>query len=327
MSEHVLVSPLGFSPGAVSGLAFALMEADYPISRVVTLGTSHQDVQGAAQILKNLFRDMEEMAYESLHIAATELRRTDDSTADFVAQMGLALESANQNGNTVHVGVTGGRSGMGALAALATNLYGADHLWHFWVTDDIEKGGRLHELSGSYTIDNRYLNPTIQEGSYEIVELPFVDLRPLHPLIWDYHRNGRLPQDTPLAQLLTKGQVKRLQDVFPAGLTISKADELVEMIQSYPQLERDKQDKAMIRLGRILTGAGVTDEATEDRLRKLMQAGLPVEHVLTLAANVEDKTGFWHWLQDNKDQISTTTTVAGFVLNGLELWLKVKGYI
>lgn len=327
MSEHVLVSPLGFSPGAVSGLAFALIEASYPVSRVITLGTSHEDVHSAARHLENLFHEVDDILYEPYFIPAEELRERDDSTNAFVAQMGLALESARPEENIVHVGVTGGRSGMGALAALATNLYGAEHLWHFWVAEEIEKGGRQQDLRPPFTIDNRYLNPTVEDGLYELVELPFIDLRPLHHLIWEYHKNGTVPLDTPLTRLLRQGQFRRLQDVFPAGLTISSADELIEMIRQYPDLERPEQRKVDVRLGRILENAGVSDAATTDRLLKLMEAGLPGEQVWVLAAAAEDRTGFWQWLQENQDLIKTGSTVTAVILKGLEIWLKTQGFM
>ncbi len=326
MSEHILIAPLGFSPGAVSGLAFALMEADHPISQVITLGTSHPDVIASAQILKTLFYEMGDMAYTPLHIRAKELREEDDSANSFVSQMGLALKEANKDGNTVHVGVTGGRSGMGALAALATNLYGADHLWHFWVSEDIEKGGRLRDLPQPFTMDNRFLNPTVEDGAYEIVELPFVDLRPLHPLIWEYYRNGRFLQDSPLSQLLTQSQAKRLQDIFPPELSITKADELTAIIQAYPTLNRDEQNKSMVQLGRILSTAGVIKEATEGRLLKLIQADLPADQILTLPVKDEDKKGFLKSLQENSDLIAAAASVGGLIIKGVELWLKGKGY-
>ncbi len=327
MCEHVLVSPLGFSPGAVSGLAFALIKAYYPISRVITLGTSHPDVRSAANYLKNLFDEEEDMEYEPCFISAKELRETDDSTNTFVSKMGLALESARPGENIVHVGVTGGRSGMGALAALATNLYGAEHLWHFWVAEEIERGGRLQDLRPPFTRDNRYLNPTVEDGLYELVELPFVDLRPLHDLIWEYHKNGTVPLDTPLTRLLRQGQFRRLQDVFPAGMTISSADELIALIQQYPDLDRLEQRKADVRLGHILENAGMADEATTDRLLRLMEAGLPGERVLILAAEAEDRTGFWQWLQEHQDLIKAGSTVTGVMLKGLEIWLKTQGYM
>ena len=325
MSEHVLVSPLGFSPGAVSGLAFALIEENYPISWVITVGTAHEDVKASAQILETLFHDMD-ILYKPLHIPATELRQSEDSTDAFVSHMGLALESACKDRNKVHVGVTGGRSGMGALAALATNLYGADHLWHLWVEDYIEKGGRSKNLLP--TIENQFLNPTVVPDAYELVDLPLVDLRPLHPIIWEYYKDGREPDPhSALYQLFQGGQIKRLQDVFPAGLTMSKADELINLIRTYKDMDPGDQDKAMMELGSILAHAGVIDEATKTKLQKLVKAGLPSNEVLAIAKTANDKMDFWKVILKNQDTIGVTSNVIAAMLQGIVLYLQIKGFM
>lgn len=328
MGEHVLVSPLGFSPGAVTGLAIALMENNYPISHVITVGTSHDNVHKAARYLENLFHELEDLVYEPRYIKGNELRDEEDAAHEFVAHMGLALEAASQNNNIVHVGVTGGRSGMGALAALATNLYGADFLWHMWVTEEIERGGRVTDLEEPLTLENRYLNPTLEEGAYELVSLPFIDLRPLHPLIWEYHRTGKAPDtDSPLYRLFVGGQAQRLQDVFPAGLTLKLADELIALIQSYPTQSSDEQARSLVHLGAILTQAGITEPSTEDRLRKMMQAGLGGDALQRILDGDKDKVGFWQWVKTHQGELTVSGTFTTIILQGLELFLKARGYL
>lgn len=333
--EHVLVSPLGRSPGAVSGIALALIGGDngrvgnHDIARVITVGTSHPDVKKAARILTSVFHETE-IAYEQRAIKPAELREEDDSADQYFKEFGRALEDVNESGATAHVAVTGGRSGMGALAALSTNLYGADYMWHLWVHDDIAKGGEIDSLQPPYTLENPCLNPTLEDGHYEVVRLPFIDLRPLHPYIRKYAAKGRVPDqdfEHPLLRLLLQSNLDRLAEVFPATISIREADRIVEMAQQYPSSDGEEQRRLDMELGRILERSDITDEATEERLRALIAGGMPVDRVLAAAKRGEDKTGFWEWLAANKDSIETATTTGAFIVKALELWLKVHGYI
>jgi len=135
----------------VSGVAFALWrgvsEGDniihYPINRVATVGTSHSEVREAAQCLQPLFA-AEGIEYHAEFITQEELKGNDQSVSNFVTRLGDLFDRYRDE--KLHIAVTGGRSGMGALAALAASLYGADFLWHLWVPETIEAKGHIRLL-------------------------------------------------------------------------------------------------------------------------------------------------------------------------------------
>ncbi|MCA9954852.1 MAG: hypothetical protein KC434_09050, partial [Anaerolineales bacterium] len=179
MGEGILVTPLGLSPGAVSGMALALnAQLGYgTISRVEVIGTTNRASQEVSQKLHELLQE-KDILYQPHFIPQAELD-VDEAAKAFMLLMGQVLASLDGQGHTVHVGVTSGRSGMGALAALATNVYGADYLWHLWVSREIEDKGRWDLLPKPVKLENnKYLDPTLEEGAYQVVALPFLDLRP-----------------------------------------------------------------------------------------------------------------------------------------------------
>lgn len=336
MTDHVLISPLGRSPGAVSGVALALIGGhntigeNFNISRVITVGTSHPKVKAAARILKSVF-NYTEILYEEQGIEAAELREGDGSANAYMQRFGQVLEEVNADQATVHVAVTAGRAGMGALAALSTNLYGTDYMWHFWVHDDIASRGDVDLLEPPLTIDNVHLNPTLEEGSYELVDLPAPDLRPLHPVIWEYLREDKVPDVTsPLYPLFASGKIRRLQDIFPATLTMSQADRILELRQQYPGADEATRQDIMAEFWRIIGRSTIIDDEAYQRLQKLVTSGASAEKVLAIARRAEDKTGFWHWVENNQDKIAmaaATATASDFLLNAIQLWLQFQGYI
>lgn len=209
MKRHVLISPLGRSPGAVSGVYFGLEDLGVKVDEVITVGTADAGVKKAGTVqLRSLFGEEGGVVYRPRFMADEELRGGEDDISPFAARMGLYIEQARDDGSVIHVAVTGGRSGMGALAALAAQLYGADHIWHLWVAPEIEKGGTVDKLRFPYSRRNLYLNPTVEKGKegealWELVELPLVDLTWLHGPIREYVQTGAvsdagaLPRDVP----------------------------------------------------------------------------------------------------------------------------------
>lgn len=336
----VLVSPLGRSPGAVSGMFFALKaQRDIEIEQVVTVGTSHPQVRSAsANYLSPLFEYLQ-VAYDPIHIPASDLREGRKNIAPFVAMIELALKNAQEAGHRVHVAVTGGRSGMGALAALATNFYGADHLWHLWVSREIEDGGTVDKLFGltepEAMVNSPYLNPTVDGAdSCEVVDLPFVDLRPLHDVLWTWRRTGQmLDPSSALALFFKTAGIQRFQDIFPAGLTFVQADDILTLKTQFARSTPQDQYTLMAELGTILHEAGVVDEIERQQLVDMV-AG-QARDVFAFAETVrKDRTGFWEWVKQRKDEIGVAmaavggvSTALGTLLKALELYLKANGYM
>jgi len=232
MTQHVLVSPLGFAPGAVSGVYFVLRKKHVEVDQVITVGTAHRYVRNAAATLETLFRRVGNVDYKQCYIDAIDLKGPErDASGPFAARLGLYVDRAHQAQQTVHVAVTGGRSGMGALAALAAQLYRADHLYHLWVNEEIEREGIARATPDP---NNRYVNPTVEDGLCELVSLPFADLSGLVDEMRG-HRAGPPPEDWPADRLVGKAPATfdTLTHYVPAGLSRANARRLYGLINRW----------------------------------------------------------------------------------------------
>jgi hypothetical protein len=242
MTEHVLISPLGFAAGAVSGVYFALKEQGVAVDKVITVGTRHDDVLSAAEILERLFRRVGDVDYKPCYIDAIDLKgRERDASGPFAARMGLYIDQARKAEQTVHVAVTGGRSGMGALAALAAQLYRADHLYHLWVDEEIE----LHGIARAEPDpENKYVNPTIEPGLCELVALPFANLSKLVEAVQSS------PTEMPdrWVELVAERApiaLDTLTGYVPPGLSLRSARELLGLGERWRvQEEASQEDQA-----------------------------------------------------------------------------------
>jgi len=342
MGSDVLVSPLGRAPGAVSGVYFALREhRQVEIGEVVTVGTSHPDVMSAASnYLGKLFERLD-VRYDPIHIPALDLRGRNREIMPYVSMIGLALEQAHQyvqqSRGEVHVAVTGGRSGMGALAALATNLYGADHLWHLWVKPSIEERGTVDRLVGltepAEMELSPFLNPTMETDACELVALPFLDLRPLHQTLWAYRRTGEAPDpQSPIAALFARAGIQNFAQVFPAGMTFEVADRIMELKARYAQATPREQAGIMAEVGVSLKDYCVVGEKEWQAVVDLVISRAAPQALVDLAHRAKDRVGFWRWLTQNEKAVTAATAVVGtavetgsFVLEALGLYLKAQG--
>jgi hypothetical protein len=225
MTQHVLISPLGFAAGAVSGVYFALQAYQgVHVDKVITVGTRHDEVRNAAATLGDLFPLLGDVEYQSHYIDAEYFKGKErDASGPFAARMGLYIDQAHKAGHIVHVAVTGGRSGMGALAALAAQIYRADHLYHLWVDSKIERDGIAKALPDP---QNKYINPTVEDGLCELVNLPFVNLAGLIEAV--KQSPTELPE--PWAERLTEKPPIALDTLLgyvPPGLSLRSARELL----------------------------------------------------------------------------------------------------
>lgn len=328
----ILVSPLGLAPGAVSGVYFALQKEGFEIDKVITVGTSNTDViRAAKRYLAPIFTH-QGVDYDPIHIPADDLRGGSRQVRPYVAMTGLALEQAQREGEEVHIAVTAGRSGMGALAALATNLYGADYMWHFWVRADIEIEGQVENLRrlirSEQMVKSKLLNPTVEAQAWEIVRLPFLDLRPIQDMLRSYAREGKLPPESPLARLFARADIKDFTEVFPAGLTMADADQLMKLKARYAEIEDPrKRASLMVDVGEILQRAGVVEPGEKEKLINLVNGNAAPEALVDFAKEAKDRVGFWMWIQQNKDSLDFILATTGFFLNALEIYLQFRGYI
>ncbi|MEJ5312389.1 MAG: CRISPR-associated ring nuclease [Anaerolineae bacterium] len=350
MSGHVLISPLGFSPGAVSGVYFALEKKEVKVDEIITVGTAHQGVRDAAAILADLFRRVEGVTYKPRYIDAEELRGDErDASGPFAARMGLYVQRAREAKKTVHVAVTGGRSGMGALAALAAQVYRADHLYHLWVSEEIERGGSDPARVRPSEPENRYLNPTVVEGAWSLVSLPFLDLSDLIQDAEKYRKSGQVPQGWTAGRLVGEGpaMLTALSRYVPAGLTIAMAQEVLQLTAEWREnvewiakddptrvvrvgkIDRARQEAIWHRLLSILYTAGALDDESRESLRRLMGESIADDYARSKleAAAKKDEVGILRSLEKHKDAITAICTVGTLVFQIVELALKAAQVI
>ncbi len=407
MTRHVLISPLGFAAGAVSGVYFALREQGIGVEQVITVGTDHPGVRDAARVLIDLFRKVEGVSYEAKYIAAEDLwGAVVDASGPFAARMGLYVDRARSlDGTCVHIAVTGGRSGMGALAALAAQIYGADKLYHLWVSPEIEREGIARARPD---VSNPYVNPTLRPGEWELVELPFINLRSelqhlaglefkqkvshyfpaglptysaallLHlgaewravqdvalsaaEQAWLRYERGarkliqRVPLDNPdfgMVRVHAELLMENLARARVLGDDVPRAARREEILGELDGLARKTLDQSFEAICKtaapdldptaifrqalaLMQTAGMLSRDDVDALLKV--ATQPVgsgraQRALQRAAENDEMGYFGSLTKKDKAkpaplEITTVSvSVATFILNGLELWLKVKGII
>jgi hypothetical protein len=143
---RILLASLGASPGAVTGLYYALAREGKPVSRVVTFSPGHPDVRDANGICEKAFRELG-VSYGNRLIDAEDIESEADAQA-FKSAFYSQLQECLETDAEVLVGITGGRSVMGALMAIVAQTAAPERvtLYHLDVDDDIEADGRLPTL-------------------------------------------------------------------------------------------------------------------------------------------------------------------------------------
>lgn len=151
---NILLSPIGRSPGAVTGIYYALAEQKnaIQIDTVVLLSTAMPQVKRAAKLVKQVLSS-DGVQTVALPLRAAENRRpshdfNDEATVlDFIQLANAVLDHGSRaEGDQVYIGISGGRSSMGALVTLSVYVYGAAGIYHLWVDEEIEKRGDITQL-------------------------------------------------------------------------------------------------------------------------------------------------------------------------------------
>lgn len=167
-----LIATLGQSPGAVTGLYIELAEKYQAIDRVYLLGTQDNDVVSAARIVKERLKSY----WKDVKIIDESLDERDFRKVEaFQKIITYRLQRSDAEGD-VFVGVTGGRTGMGAMLAISAQFYKNVRVFHYWVDDEIAQNGVISQLGKLKRINPEFyeliLNPRRQENRSHLVELP-----------------------------------------------------------------------------------------------------------------------------------------------------------
>lgn len=196
---NILLSPIGRSPGAVTGIYYALAEQEnvVQIDTVILLSTAMPQVKKAAQMVK------ETLGREK--VIALPLRTTEDKPSHdfddeatvlhFVHLANAVLDHGHRAGAAMYIGISGGRSSMGALATLSAYVYGAAGIYHLWVDEKIEEQGDITQLLDMRRSERiKILNPPADQR--RLISIP---LAPFDTL-WDRGRLGEVLAQRPEAR-------------------------------------------------------------------------------------------------------------------------------
>lgn len=170
----ILLSPIGRSPGAVTGIYYALQEQTPPVTvdAVVLVATAMDYVQQAAKIVQKT------LGPERVHILPLRVQdkgahdfKDEATVLDFIHQVNAVLAHVRRANDEVYIGISGGRSSMGALATLSAYIYGATGVYHLWVHEEIERKGDIKDLQSMLPSQRMpVLKPA--PDKYRLVNLP-----------------------------------------------------------------------------------------------------------------------------------------------------------
>ena len=144
--DRVLLASLGRSPGAVTGMYQALVRAGKRPGKVITFSPCDRDVREAAGICEEEFHGLG-VPYEKRFSDAEDIESEGDAR-EYKSAFYAALQGALSSGAEVLVGITGGRTVMGALMTVVvqTTAPREVELYHLAVDHDIEKDGQLPDM-------------------------------------------------------------------------------------------------------------------------------------------------------------------------------------
>jgi hypothetical protein len=142
--RRVLIASLGCSPGAVTGLAHALIQTGTPIDRVRTVSTSEYQVQRAVKVVREDLKAQGLTDYEDVCISSADITN-DRDVRDFKRAFARFLIEARQSGDEAAIGIAGGRTVMGALLTLVAQMEAPSdsYLYQLSVPNAVEEDGRI----------------------------------------------------------------------------------------------------------------------------------------------------------------------------------------
>jgi len=193
----ILLSPIGRSPGAVTGIYHALSKQKPPtiMNAVVLISTTMARVQRSAQIVRQTIGE-DRVRVLSLRSEGQPSHDFNDEATilDFIHQVNAVLDHAVRAGNEVYIGISGGRSSMGALATLSAYVYGAAGVYHLWVDESIERQGDIDHLPRLPSQRDQILRPP--SDKYKLMSLPLASFDQL----WDRGELGQALAQRPDAR-------------------------------------------------------------------------------------------------------------------------------
>ena len=295
---RILLSPIGRSPGAVTGIYYALTEQEPPVAidTVVLISTIMPRVLDAAKIVR------ETIGQDKVHIfrlrggEQSSHDFTDKATIlDFIHQVNAVLDHARRAGNDVYIGISGGRSSMGALATLSAYVYGAAGVFHLWVDEEIERQGDIDRLPALSAQREPILKPPPDKR--KLVAIP---LAPFDRL-WDRGRLEAILDEHPEAR-------QALQRA------VTDADlERLKQLQSLQERQEMSYEEVAQRLRELFKGTEIAN-AVEEAIKfcRLSSSEIDPAEVLKVAETLKPYYPSSLWQQIRRDLRQWGTWKAGF---------------
>jgi len=275
---NILLSPIGRSPGAVTGIYYALaeQEAAVQIDTVVLLSTAMPQVKKSARMVKQV------LGSEGVNVVALPLRAAeakgpshdfnDEATVlNFIQLANAVLDHGSRaGGDRVYIGISGGRSSMGALVTLSAYIYGAAGIYHLWVDEEVEKKGDIAQLLQMRP--SQYM-PILKPPAARrrLVSIP---LAPFDAL-WDRGRLGQVLAERPEAR---KALLRAVTDVE------------MQQLKAVQEQREASFEKVAKRLREIFRGTEI-EEAVEVAIKVAGGDEKPLEWEVTFKPYI--KPSFW----------------------------------
>jgi len=171
----VLISPLGLSPGAVSGLYYALQrEMGIKVDKVITISTNDpKGVRSCKRVLEDLFFE-QGVEYDSHSIPFADLR-WDGAVRAFCKELAATLAVVKQD--EIYLGISAGYASMGALALLvARQNQAVDEVYHLWVGDELQQMGYIDRF-GDLTPEDQERVLQSRGGFLTVIPIEEIDQR------------------------------------------------------------------------------------------------------------------------------------------------------
>jgi hypothetical protein len=150
----------------------------------------------------------------------------------------------------------------------------------------------------------------------------------------DYYRDfvkareeGRQPTVpaplAPIIPILVKMGAQRLADVFPADLSVTAADRIVEIARLHQAVQSPAEretlaDELLLILGRF----NVADRDTIQRLKTLVRTGGSPEEARQIVERDSARPQFWAFVLEHKDELDVVLDVFGFLINSASLYIQ-----
>lgn len=271
--RNILLSPIGKAPGAVTGIYHALAEQNPPviIDHVVLLSTAMPRVKEACDFVKNDLGQDKITVLPLRGVSQPSHDFNDEATVlNFIQLANAVLDHGRRAGDNIYIGISGGRSSMGALATLSAYVYGAAGIYHLWVDEEIENHGMIEQLADMLPSEYKvFLRPP--QEKCRLVSIP---LAPFDQ-IWDRGRLGEFLAERPGAR---------------AALLRAVTDIELRQLEQLKQQREASFQEAATRLREIFSGTEIQDLLEESiKIASSDDAILPWE--VTLKPYI--KPPFW----------------------------------